>query len=154
MRYVGPRRRGVLCASFAAQTICLIIAAALVQGKAVPGMESHEDSMTVLIPLVFLAMQAGGQVSASDIIGYKEIPTTVLTSVYFGIVSDPRLCDSPLKNSKRNRRIALIAALLLGAIVGGWLSKVHGGIPIIFWVAAGLKFCISISWLFWKAEVE
>lgn len=138
--------------SFAIQTICLIIAAALIQGKVVPDFENHEESMTVLIPLVFLSLQAGGQVSASDILGYPEIPTTVLTSVYLGLASNSLL--GGLGNPKRNRRIANITLLLLGAIAGGWLSKSHVGIPVIFWISAGLKLFISAAWLFWKEEIH
>jgi uncharacterized membrane protein YoaK (UPF0700 family) len=151
LRKFGARKKGVFCASFAIQAVRLIISAALVQGKAVPGMASNEESMTVLIPLVLLGLQAGGQVSASDVLDYKEIPTTVLTSVYFGIAADTLLCDR--KNPKRNRKIAAIVLLLLRAVSGGWLSKIPDGIPIIFWIAGGLKFCISIAWLFWKADV-
>ncbi len=152
-RYFGSHRRGTLSASFFIQGICLVIAAALVQGGVVPDTVDKADAMTVLIPIIFLGFQAGGQVGASDVLGFKEIPTTVLTSVYYGIASDSHIADGFSKNVKRNRRVAAIVLLLLGAIAGGWLTKSAGGLPSILWIAAGLKFIIAGAWLVWrKAE--
>lgn len=75
----------------------------------------------------------------------------VLTSVYFDIASDPKLIVKPTTNAKRNRRVGGVVSLLVGAIVGGWLSRSSGGMQSALWMAAGMKFVAAIAWLFWKA---
>lgn len=138
--------------SFLVQGSCLAVAAVLVQAKVVPDAVKDSESMMVLIPLVFLGFQAGGQVWTGEVLGFKEIPTTVLTSVYFGLASDVKFLQGLKMNLPRNRRLIAVAALLLGAISGGWLSRSRGGIPSVFFVAAGLKFCISGTWMLWPAD--
>ena len=142
----------MLAISFLVQGLCLVIAAVLVQAKAVPGAVEDSESMMVLVALVFLGFQAGGQVWTSEVLGFKEIPTTVLTSVYFGLASDVKLLQRFKKNLPRNRRFAAVGVFLLGAICGGWLSRSQGGIPAVFFVASGLKFFIAGVWMFWSAE--
>ncbi|EXJ87150.1 hypothetical protein A1O3_04109 [Capronia epimyces CBS 606.96] len=151
-RNFKPRSRGMLSVSFAVQAILLTVAAVLVQTKVVPDTTDGSESMKVLIPLVFLGFQAGGQVWASEVLGFKEIPTTVLTSVYFGLASDVRFMQGIKTNPSRNRRLGAVCALLLGAISGGWLSRSRAGIPAVFFVAAGLKYVISAMWLIWVAS--
>jgi uncharacterized membrane protein YoaK (UPF0700 family) len=146
---IGSRCRGLLFTSFAVQAICLATAAALVQAKSVP---KNADSFKVLIPIVLLGLQAGGQVCASNLLGFRELPTTVLTSVYSGLVTDPKVTAGLRENPKRNRRVAAIALLLLGAVAGGWLTRSGEGLSAILWIAAGLKFIIAACWLFWKKE--
>ncbi|KAH8897304.1 hypothetical protein GQ53DRAFT_887603 [Thozetella sp. PMI_491] len=152
MRNVRPRSRKMLALSFLIQASCLTLAAVLVQVKLVPDETSSSDSMMVLIPLVFLGLQGGGQVWTSEVLGFKEIPTTVLTSVYLGLAADAKFLESLKMNPSRNRRLGAVSALLLGAVVGGWLSRSRVGIPAVFFVAAGLKYAISAAWLFWPAD--
>lgn len=55
----------------------------------------------------------------SDVLGYREIPTTVLTSVYYGIAADEKLLKGNWKgNVKRNRRGCSGNATVAGG--GGW----------------------------------
>ena len=124
----------------------------LVQTNVVPDVVEGSTSMKVLIPIVFLGLQAGGQVWTSEVLGFKEIPTTVLTSVYFGLAADAKFLQSLNANAPRNRRIGAVCALLLGAISGGWLSRSRAGIPLVFFVAAGLKYAVSVAWLCWPAD--
>ncbi|KIX01627.1 uncharacterized protein Z518_09353 [Rhinocladiella mackenziei CBS 650.93] len=152
MRHVIPRSRGMLSVSFVSQGLCLTIAAVLVQVKVVPDTADGSDSMKVLIPLVFLGFQAGGQVWTSEVLGFKEIPTTVLTSVFFGLASDVKFISGLRENPARNRRLGAVCALLLGAISGGWLCQSRAGIPVVFFVAAGLKYFIATAWLVWSAH--
>jgi hypothetical protein len=76
----------------------------------------------------------------------------VLTSVYFDVASDPKIAAMPTTNVKRNRRIGGVVMLLVGAIVGGWLSKSSGGMQSALWMAAGVKMVIAFAWLVWKGE--
>ncbi|QSZ36744.1 hypothetical protein DSL72_006627 [Monilinia vaccinii-corymbosi] len=155
-RHFGAgRSRGILSVSFLLQAICLIVAAALVQGKVVPepiGLNSIEDEVDFieLIPLAFLAFQSGGQIVTSRILGFNEVPTTVLTSVYCDIASDPKLLAKD--NVKRNRRVAAVFAILSGAIAGGWISLSSAGLSAALWLAAAIKLAISFGWVVWKPK--
>ncbi|KAJ5584756.1 uncharacterized protein N7459_004556 [Penicillium hispanicum] len=157
MRQVGALRRGTLFVSFLAQCILIIIAVALIQGDLIPHSSSDASLdggplFLELIPIALLAFQSAGGMTCSRSLGYNEIPTVVLTSVYFDIASDPKITDKPTANVKRNRRIGGVVSLLVGAIVGGWLSRSSGGMQSALWLAAGLKFVAAFGWLFWKAK--
>ncbi|KAJ5104241.1 hypothetical protein N7532_004770 [Penicillium argentinense] len=156
MRSVGALRRGTLVVSFLIQTILIIIAVALIEADLIPH-SSADMSLDggplflELIPIGLLAFQSAGAMTCSRSLGYNEIPTVVLTSVYFDIASDPKITDKPTANAKRNRRIGGVVSLLVGAIVGGWLSRSSGGMESALWMAAGLKFVAALAWIFWKA---
>ncbi|KAA8569700.1 hypothetical protein MFRU_004g04060 [Monilinia fructicola] len=155
-RWFGAGKcRGVLSISFVLQGICLIVAAALVQTKVVPepfGVYGIEDEVNFieLIPLGFLAFQSGGQIVTSRILGFNEVPTTVLTSVYCDIASDPKLFAKD--NVKRNRRVAAVLAILSGGIAGGWISRSTAGLSASLWFAAAIKLAIAFSWAVWKPK--
>lgn len=148
--------------SFALQAICLAIAAGIVQSNFIPESpttnESSQESFKVLVPIVFVAFQAGGQVVLSQFLGYPEIPTTVLTSVYSGLMTDrPRWIGNANRNTdstaKWIRRLAAVVALGVGAIIGGLLTKTdRKGLAMIFWIGAGLKLGIAGGLFWWKQE--
>ncbi|KGO77619.1 Protein of unknown function DUF1275 [Penicillium italicum] len=156
MRKVGALRRGTLFISFLVQTLLIIIAVALIEADLIPH-SSTDATLTggslflELIPIGLLAFQSAGGMTCSRALGYNEIPTVVLTSVYFDIASDPKITDKPTTNVKRNRRVGGVVCLLIGAIIGGWLSRSSGGMESALWMAAGLKLIAAIGWLFWKA---
>ncbi|KAJ5247670.1 hypothetical protein N7468_002653 [Penicillium chermesinum] len=157
MRSVGALRRGTLFASFLVQTALIIIAVALIQADLIPHTSAdasldHGPLFLELIPIALLAFQSAGGMTCSRSLGYNEIPTVVLTSVYFDIASDPKITDKPTANVKRNRRIGGVVFLLVGAIVGGWLSRSSGGMMSALWMAAGLKFVAALGWLVWKGK--
>ncbi|THC90221.1 hypothetical protein EYZ11_010321 [Aspergillus tanneri] len=105
-----------------------------------------------LIPIALLAFQSAGSITSSRSLGYNEIPTVVLTSVYFDVASDPKLAQAPMANPKRNRRIGGVVCLLVGAIMGGWLSRSRGEMQSALWIAAGFKFVTGLGWLLWKGK--
>ncbi|RHZ51951.1 hypothetical protein CDV55_103753 [Aspergillus turcosus] len=156
-RRTGARRRGTLFVSFMVQTILIVIAVALIEGNLIPHTQT-DAALTggrlflELIPIALLAFQSAGTITSSRALGYNEIPAVVLTSVYFDVASDPKLAVGPSANVKRNRRVGGVVMLLVGAIVGGWLSRSSGGMQSALWMAAGFKFVIGLGWLFWKAE--
>ncbi|TGO49229.1 hypothetical protein BOTNAR_0439g00120 [Botryotinia narcissicola] len=130
-------------------------AAALVQRNVVPeplGVKSIEDEVNFieLIPLAFLAFQSGGQIVTSRILGFNEIPTTVLTSVYCDIASDPKVLAR--NNVKRSRRVGAVLAILSGGIAGGWINRSSAGLSAALWLAAAIKVAISFSWAIWKPK--
>ncbi|KAI4099951.1 MAG: hypothetical protein L6R37_005747 [Teloschistes peruensis] len=109
---VGPTRRLTLTGSFFLQALCIVIAAVLVQTDTVP--ERNPTDKIVLVAIPFLAAQSGAQVATAKSLGFNELPTTVLTSVYNDLASDGKLLA--WDNPKRDRRLG---DLHNGVVVGG-----------------------------------
>lgn len=153
-RYCRPLSRGTLAVSFFLQSMCIVIAAIVIETGAVrslsydnAGARNNTVDFKDLIPLVFLAFQAGGQMVSSRLLGINEIPTTVLTSVYCDLSSDPKILKRD--NLKRNRRFGAITCIISGGIAGGWISRSDGGLAAALWLAAGIKLIVALGWLFW-----
>lgn len=155
-RYIGAMRRGTLTVSFAIQALCIFVAAGLVQGRVVPspdGLSAVPEGFIdfkELIPLGFLAFQFGGQIVTSRLLAFNEVPTVVLTSVYCDIASDPKVLQKD--NVKRNRRVGAVISVLIGGIVGGWLSRSDAGMSTALWIAGAIKIIIAVAWSIWKAK--
>ncbi|TVY64316.1 hypothetical protein LSUE1_G009247 [Lachnellula suecica] len=155
-RLVNPKSRGTLATSFFLQGGCIIVAAALVQTHVVPAplgvdvIGGDDIDFMELLPLAFLAFQSGGQIVTSRLLGFNEVPTTVLTSVYCDLASDPNVLAAD--NVKRNRRVAAVLSILIGGIVGGWISRSPATLSTNFWIAAAIKIGIAISWSVWKPK--
>lgn len=135
------------------QVILIVIAVSLIQSGLIAESEDvvtskhHGGKLLELIPIGLLAFQSSGSINSTRSLGFNEIPSVVITSVYFDIASDKNILA--VQNVKRNRRVAGVVALLIGAIVGGWLNRSAGGMASTFWLAAGIKFAIGLGWLFW-----
>jgi hypothetical protein len=99
-----------------------------------------------------LSVQAAIQSVTARQLGLNEIPTTVITSILTDLGNDGELFAGPLQNWKRNRRFLAVVCILLGAIIGGWLSRTDNGMPTGIWLAAGIKGCLTVAWIFWKSE--
>lgn len=154
-RLIRPKARGTLATSFILQSICIIIAAALVQSHVVPEpvgliVETNDINLLELIPLAFLAFQSGGQIVTSRLLGFNEVPTTVLTSVYCDLASDPKFLVKD--NVKRNRRLGAVFFILIGGIAGGWISRSSAGLSTTLWLAAAIKLVIAVGWSLWKPK--
>jgi uncharacterized membrane protein YoaK (UPF0700 family) len=148
-------RRSTFAISFFLQAALIATAAGLVQGGIAPGiLPSGAEYYIQLVPLPMLSFQAGQQSVASRQLGLNEIPTTVLTSVYCDLGNDANLFGPLNSNWPRNRRFTAVMAILLGAVIGGWLSRTSGGMSAPLWMAAGVKLCITVAWLVWKAEMK
>lgn len=135
------------------QALLIFIAAILVQTNVVPSPIDGavaEVNFYELIPLALLAFQSGGQIVTSRILGFNEVPTTVLTSVYCDLMMDTKLLKAG--NVKRDRRASAVVAFLVGGIAGGWLSRSSGGMESALWFAGAIKLCIAIAWLCWKGR--
>lgn len=117
---LGATCRSSLSGSFLLQSCFIFIAAILVTTDTIPA--SNSNSNRILIAIPFLAYQFGAQVATSRALGYNEIPTTVLTSVYNDFASDLKFRE--WNNPKRNRRAVAAVMVLLGGICGGWLSRI------------------------------
>ncbi|KFY47385.1 hypothetical protein V494_00010 [Pseudogymnoascus sp. VKM F-4513 (FW-928)] len=157
-RRIYPHRRITLAASFLIQAALIFVAAALVQRHVVPSpagyseLDSGKVGFIELLPIGFLAFQSGGQIVASRTLGINEVPTTVLTSLFCDLMSDPHMLVRD--NVKRNRRVASVVTLLLGGIIGGWLSRSSIGMSAALWLAGAVKVAIAVGWALWKAKAE
>ncbi|KAF3907041.1 hypothetical protein AA313_de0204691 [Arthrobotrys entomopaga] len=155
-RKAGPMLRGTLVVSFFMQATFIVIAAALVEGKIIPIATPAEQATgrtkyhyISLLPLAFLAFQAGGQIVVSRSFGHNHIPSIVLTSLYTDLVADP-LFFQPV-NVKRNERFASAVLVLTGAITGGWIMR-KTDMAAVLWFAAAIKYAIMTGFIFWPAE--
>ncbi|KAB8297788.1 hypothetical protein EYC80_001587 [Monilinia laxa] len=125
-RFFGPLQRSTLIASFLLQSCCILVAAALVQGGAIEGTvpAGLENYWNQIAPIALLSFQSAGQIVSSRVLGVGEVPTIVITSLLCDLLSDPLLFSPATQNSKRNRRATAFVLTLVGAIVGGWVSKI------------------------------
>ena len=154
------KTRGALLLSFFLQAVFMLTAAGLVQGHVVPApvgaaLNSHvteqgDSDLIELLPIGLLAFQGGGQLVASRLLGFSEIPTVVLTSVYCDLGMDEKLLAR--ENAKRDHRVGAVVSVLLGAIAGGWISRSEAGMATAIWVGAVLKLGIAVAWAFWRRE--
>lgn len=140
--------------SFLLQASIILLTAGLVQGGAVSSTLAGKGSQKAPpwdqeVPIILLSIQSAGQIVASRALGYNEIPTVVITSLLCDLMSDPQLFL--IRNVKRDRRIIAFVFTLVGAIVGGWVTKVTGGVAPILWLSAGIKGLLVLAWAFWKA---
>ncbi|KAF7557216.1 hypothetical protein G7046_g6098 [Stylonectria norvegica] len=149
--YFSPKRRWVLCVSFAAQMLLTGIAAAIV--SAYPP-EAMSDSLAwnVLLPIALVAFQSCGQAVTSRALRHDALISVVLTSIYCDLFADRELFA--LHNVERNRRVIAPVLLILGAVVGGLFAHGPIGIAGALWAAAALKLFMVITWFFWPAEEE
>ncbi|KAH8597689.1 hypothetical protein B0O99DRAFT_592252 [Bisporella sp. PMI_857] len=148
-RYFSPSRRWVLCASFLAQMILIVVAAAILTW--VPK-SSKEISWNVLVPIALVAFQSCGQAVTSRALKYNALTSVVLTSIYCDLFSDAELFA--FHNVERNRRAAAPILLLIGAVIGGLLAHSAIGTEGVLWIAAVLKFGVVLSWFFWRDAEE
>ncbi|KAH8661978.1 hypothetical protein BX600DRAFT_307404 [Xylariales sp. PMI_506] len=161
-RNFRPTSKATLAGNFLLQSIFIFIAAALAQGGVVSAFGvlsiaeelSHADhvDLRTLAPIMLLAFQFGGQIVTSRILGFNEVPTNVLTSVYCDLFNDPQLFAPWKENPKRNRRASAVVLMLVGAIAGGWLAKSKAGMSAALWIAGAVKFGIAVAWVMWKPK--
>ncbi|KAF6829702.1 duf1275 domain protein [Colletotrichum plurivorum] len=147
-RFFSPKRRWVLCASFALQT--LLCAAAAVILTFGPTAGKDEIAWNVLVPIALIAFQSCGQAVTSRALKYNALTSVVLTSIYCDLFSDAELFA--VRNSERNRRVGAPTLLLIGAIFGGLFAHSSVGIAGALWTASVMKFFIVLSWFLWPSE--
>ncbi|OQE25332.1 hypothetical protein PENSTE_c006G07641 [Penicillium steckii] len=156
-RALNPLRRSTLIISFGLQTAAIIVAASVVQAGIVsPKPEDPRAPIEwmQILPITLLAFQAAGQICASRLLAFDEIPTVVLTTLLCDLLVDTKLYTRPWSsNPKRNRRIAAFLALFTGAMTAGGLSKTTS-MASSLWLAVALKGAITLSWFVWKDTSE
>lgn len=167
-RRFHPQRKATLSLSFLLQAIFIFVAAALAQTQIAPAFgysmlnpktdyntdqrRAEEDHYAVQIAIALLAFQSSAQIVLSRTLGFNEIPTNVVTSLYCDLLSDHQLFAPLTANVKRNRRIAAVVLLFGGGIAGGWLQRSRAGMAGALWIAGAVKLAIAFAWLGWKGK--
>lgn len=151
-RYLSPRKRWVLVASYTLQLLLIVLAALVVTfGHDETGNKEHL-SWQVLIPLGAVAFQSSGQAVTSRVLQYGGLTSVVLTSNYCDLFGDANLFAA--SNIERNRRIAAPVLLLAGAMLGGLWAHTETGLAGALWTAVALKAVAVVAWIVWSAEPE
>ncbi|OAA72012.1 DUF1275 domain protein [Akanthomyces lecanii RCEF 1005] len=153
---LGGKRRGALGFSFLCQSILVMLAAALIQGRVIDGSyPSHRAPGSVdfkeIAVIALLSFQAAGQIVSSRTLSVGAIPTVVVTSMLCDLMMDPALL-AWAKNDNRNRRFIAFVLTLVGAICGGWISKASGAVQPSLWTVAGIKLALAIAFVIWKEK--
>lgn len=134
------------------QALLIILAAALVTPNGIIPQNRYgsnvdspdvEDNILIVGLIPALAFQSGIQIATSRLLGFNELPVNVLTSTYCDIMGDFKLMA--MNNVKRNRRVAAVILLLIGAIITGWLMRTSGGLMSVLWIAGGIKALVAIG---------
>ncbi|KAL8948924.1 MAG: hypothetical protein Q9222_004928 [Ikaeria aurantiellina] len=153
--YFQPSRRSTLALSFLIQASIILLCAILIEAGVIEGrLEYIGDNIDWIheIPIALLSFQAPGQVWLSRDLKFNEVSTVVVSTMLYDFGADPGLFRGVRENAVRNRRILGFCCLLIGAILGGWITKESGHITIPMWVAGAIKLAITVAWIMWPAE--
>jgi hypothetical protein len=153
MRALGPLRRSTLLIASVLQAALTALPAILSVTHLVPPSAGDQlpHNYIVLLPLGLLAAQSGGQCVLSRVLGYGELPTVVLTSGYCDLAMDEKVFAGLGGNPKRNRRVGAMAMVVLGATIGGFMTK-RGDIGAALWAVTGVKVVMAGAWLVWRPK--
>lgn len=138
-RLVDHRGRH-LAASTVVQVVLFAGSAVLI---ALVGVPVHQGDHEVLIVLLALAM--GLQNATARALAVPDLTTTVLTQTISGLAADGVL------GARQGRRLVAVAAMLVGAIVGGTLA-LHGRAFATLAIAAVLA--AAVAAYAWRAARE
>lgn len=157
----SPRQRGVLCASFLIQMVCVLCAAVIAtvvkeQPPSSPSRHSNDGlAWWVLVPLALVAFQSSGQAVTSRVLNQPGLSSVVLTSIYCDLFSHPDLlsCSSSIfRNVQERRRAGAVVCFLVGAVLGGAWARTEVGLMGALWTAVVLKALIVVMWLVWRVD--
>jgi uncharacterized membrane protein YoaK (UPF0700 family) len=108
-----------------------------------------------LVPIALLAFQAAGQVVASRALRHSDLPTAAVTSLLCDMMSDVNLLSrNAVEDSQRIRRTLSAVLLLLGAIIGGVLTRSWVGMAGVLFIAVALKTLMALAWFLGPRDVS
>ncbi|KIW10619.1 hypothetical protein PV08_11583 [Exophiala spinifera] len=176
------RRRFIFLVSFAIQTVLIAVPALLVTldlvsnkpfvpGSFSSGSNDANDADTLtnfldLCPVALLSFQAAGQTTLSRLLAVLDMPTIVLSALYFDFTGDLYSLRSSWTKStslweflnvhqkRQGQRFLCIVALFVGGLTGGLMYKSQVGMAGALWSAAGLKMLIVVAWMIWPAKKD
>lgn len=153
--YAGSLRRSTLGASFLLQSMFIFVAAAIIEAGVVDGALNYVSTDITWrdeIPIALLSFQAAGQIISSRALNLSDIPSVVITSMLCDISSDPNIIAPLGSNVNRNRKVLAFFAILVGAIIGGYIGKATGRVQVNLWIAGSLKMLITFAWVLWPEK--
>jgi hypothetical protein len=123
--------------------LCILVAALLATlGPEVD--RSTPLNRYIGLSIALVAFQSAGQTVASRALQYSGLTTSVLTSNYCDLFSDPGLFKLGLKDNP--------LLLLGGAAIGGVWAHSSVGLVGALWTAVSLKTIVVIAWFVWAPE--
>ncbi|OAN36113.1 YoaK family protein [Mycolicibacterium iranicum] len=144
MRALGGNARVWIVTALGVE-VALLALLAVLAGAGV--LHYHDDTKLVLI--AGLATAFGVQHSTARQFGIQELTTTVLTSTIVGIGVDSRLAGGT--GARQRLRIAVVATMCLGALVGATLTRFTVA-PIIALAAVVVTVSGALFWFGRSAE--
>ena len=144
-----------LVGSFSIQALFILITAIIITANVVQGTPTvygSEVRWREEIPIILLSFQAAGQIVESRALSLSEIPTVVITSLLCDLMSDSQILAPLTQNAKRNRRVAAFVCILVGAIVGGWMSKGTHSMMAVVWLCFAIKLALACIWMVWPEQ--
>lgn len=141
---VGPRKRWWLI-------LCNLLQSGSVLGAAAIEFRhgSGRDGAVALSVVGLLAFAAGSQVVQSRSLAIPEISTAMATAAWVDLVIDRKLLT--LRNRPRNRRVAFLFSLALGAVTGAGVLRTAGSATAVAVSGSG-KLLVTVMYLFTSAE--
>jgi uncharacterized membrane protein YoaK (UPF0700 family) len=134
----SERRSNVwLSTASAAQTVLVGNAAVL---TAVGVLRPDGSSRLILLAVLGLAM--GLQNATARRLAVPDLTTTVLTQTLTGLAADSSFAGG--SHPRPVRRTVAVLAMLVGALLGGWLT-LHGGLPTALTVCAAAFAVITLG---------
>jgi uncharacterized membrane protein YoaK (UPF0700 family) len=143
---IGNRKRLWLIFIHIISSLILYIASILLYTNII-NISNNQNEM-VLIFIMLISFSFGIQAVTVRPLNIPEISTIVVTSAMVDLWSDKNLLKK--YNIGRNRRIAFIISLLIGAITGSFLLKIS--IPGTVILCASIKFVVALSFMFNNKE--
>ena len=133
----------------------IFVAAAIIEAGVVDGALNYVSTDITWrdeIPIALLSFQAAGQIISSRALNLSDIPSVVITSMLCDISSDPNIIAPLGSNVNRNRKVLAFFAILVGAIIGGYIGKATGRVQVNLWIAGSLKMLITFAWVLWPEK--
>jgi uncharacterized membrane protein YoaK (UPF0700 family) len=103
------------------------------------------DGPSRLLLLALLGTAMGLQNATARRLAMPDLTTTVLTQTLTGLAADSSIAGG--SSPRRVRRMSAALAMLVGALIGGWLT-LHAGLPTALTVSAG-AFALVTGGLVW-----
>ncbi len=133
-----PEHRGLLLRN-ASSLQALLLGVALIVSLSASEPLHTAARYALLVPL---ALAMGVQNAAAQRLAVPELTTTVLTRTLTGLASEAGPLGGP--GAKLGRRAVAVAAMLLGALVGGALA-LHVSVAAAVAVAAAIVFTVALA---------
>jgi uncharacterized membrane protein YoaK (UPF0700 family) len=102
----------------------------------------HAEGWSRLALVALLGVAMGLQNATARRLAIPDLTTTVLTQTLTGLAADSSIAGG--SSPRRMRRMSAALAMLVGALIGGWLT-LHAGLPTALTVCAATFALITVG---------